>query len=154
MMLLKDIEVVVNTNSIFMNTSRNVIGEIYFKIGDFYFPAEGWDDFVVVILGWWQKDIMNIRNDRIGTVYELDFMDGPWFVKGNKISEHTIELEFVRDKSDSQQIIFTCLCQVAQLQQSILHATEKLLTELKSRKWHSDDIEELDRIWRLLKSLN
>ena len=153
-MLLKDIEVVVNTNSIFMNTSRNVIGEIYLKIGDFFFPEEGWNDFVVVILGWWQKNIMNIKNDRIGTVYEFDFMDGPWFMKGKKISEYTIGLEFVRNKSDSQQIVFTCLCQVAQLQQSILNATEKLLIELKSRKWHSDDIEELDKIWRLLQSLN
>lgn len=137
-----------------MNSSNNVIGELYLKVENFCFPEEGWNDFVVVVLGWWQKTIMNIRNSKIGTTHEFDFMDGPLFVKSTKISEDTMELEFTKEKSDSRQIFFTCVCKISQFQEAILNVTKKLLMELKSRKWHSDDIEELERMWKLLNSPN
>lgn len=32
----------------------------------------------------------------------------------------------------------------------LLNATKQLLNEFKHRKWHSEDIEELEKMWNIL----
>ncbi|MCG8419070.1 MAG: hypothetical protein MJE77_14135, partial [Proteobacteria bacterium] len=35
------------------NASRSITGDLYFDFDGFPFPAERWNDFVVVIIAWW-----------------------------------------------------------------------------------------------------
>ncbi|HEM7168437.1 TPA: hypothetical protein U2K68_004268, partial [Providencia stuartii] len=56
--------------------STQVFSEIYFKIGNTFFPEEKWDDFSVIILDWWLKKACNIKSDDKSV---FNFMDGPYY---------------------------------------------------------------------------
>ncbi|GIN86918.1 hypothetical protein J6TS2_33040 [Heyndrickxia sporothermodurans] len=131
--------------------SHNVItGKIYFSIEDRFFPEKGWEDFVVVILAWWLKALLNLKNSRNGITQVFEFMDGPLFVRGTKISEDIVEMQFIKEKADFEHIYFTCQCSINQLKNTLITTTKYLLKELERRNLESDDIEELERMWKIL----
>jgi hypothetical protein len=55
----------------------SIIGRIWFAAGADAFPAAGWSDFVVVVLGWWIGQLLDLRKGRNDHL-EFRFMDGPF----------------------------------------------------------------------------
>jgi hypothetical protein len=53
-------------------------GKIHVRFGDVAFPDTDWDDFVVVVLGWWLEEIRNLIWGGSGA--QMWFMDGPFIV--------------------------------------------------------------------------
>ena len=46
--------IIIGENSNLNQGSSGLItGEIYFEENNNYFPEKGWNDFTVIILGWW-----------------------------------------------------------------------------------------------------
>jgi len=77
-------------------TKRTITGHLFVQVGDFFFPEKGWDDFVVVVLGWWIENAILLD----GPVVEVDnlFMDGPYsFRSRREPGEKTVALTFLRD---------------------------------------------------------
>ena len=67
-------------------------GEIYFKIGEKYFPSINWTDFISRVLSMWSNEIIELlqgKNDIL-----LMFMDGPYAIHISFKSENTIYLSF------------------------------------------------------------
>jgi len=84
---IETIEIIVDRNTIELNEiSNNVFGEIYVRIGDkYFFPGIGWTDFVVNLLLWWLKSLYKIIKSEKEKSFELQFMDGPYLIKGKKL---------------------------------------------------------------------
>lgn len=143
--MVEKVEIIVDYSSLTISSRKSILGDVYWKVGNRFFPEEGWNDFVIVIMSWWLKTINNIKNGQLKSNYEFIFMDGPLFITSTKISEEILKLEFIKDKRDSQEIYFTALCNINQLQKSLLNASKGILDDIKIKKWHSDDIEELKR---------
>ena len=57
--------------------SPRVTGVTYVAIGERTYPEIGWNDFPVVILGWWCEALARLSSKRDARV-ELRFMDGPF----------------------------------------------------------------------------
>ncbi|WP_148314476.1 hypothetical protein [Sorangium cellulosum] len=56
-----------------------VTGVVYFDFGpEQRFPVAGWNDFVVVVAGWWLAALSQIT--RTGGENVLRFMDGPYWI--------------------------------------------------------------------------
>ncbi|WP_437966774.1 hypothetical protein WMF04_45615 [Sorangium sp. So ce260] len=56
-----------------------VTGVVYFDFGpEQQFPVVGWNDFVVVVAGWWLAALNQIT--RTGGEIVLRFMDGPYWI--------------------------------------------------------------------------
>lgn len=53
--------------------ASRVTGPIWIEIGDYAFPAKGWDDFPLVLLNWWIDSAASGAKSM-----SFDFMDGPY----------------------------------------------------------------------------
>ena len=141
--MLKNIEIIVDTESLSMyEKSKNIIGEIYIKLEDIYFPQFKWTDFVIVILGWWLEAILKISTSRKNMSSKLMFMDGPVYMRAIKVNEDIIEIELIeRDVVQSR-----LECSINQLMNSLLMAAKKVISEIENRNWASRDIDSLKSI--------
>jgi len=59
-----------------MGLTSSVSGTLFIEIGDVYFPAHGWGDFVVPVLDWWMEEAMKLTLP--GVEARNIFMDGPY----------------------------------------------------------------------------
>ncbi|EFV75034.1 MULTISPECIES: hypothetical protein [Cytobacillus] len=148
---LVEIKINICLDTLSMDDYNLITGEIYFSVDNQYFPDEKWDDFIVVILAWWHKAILNLNySRRNGIVQKFEFMDGPLFIRGTKISEDILEMEFINEKIDYEHILFTCQTSIIKFKKNLIKSTRQLLKELKNRNWQSDDIEELEKMCKIL----
>lgn len=104
------------------------------------FPAAGWDDFVVVILGWWARALLTtIRSNSVrGRVH---FMEGPHGVDV-AISSGILHFKFIsRDcevgTGESALIPFV---------NALISQSRKILHACRSREWWSADADTLESL--------
>lgn len=80
--------IVFDQSTLHQSKKGSVTGVVYFDFGEErQFPVVGWNDFVVVIAGWWLAALDTISHTKADTV--LRFMDGPFWIavlaeKGSK----------------------------------------------------------------------
>ena len=128
-------EIIVNTDSFYESSS--IIGKIYFQIGDFFFPEEGWDDFAVVILSWWLHAFKNSE-----TVFSMLFMDGPFEVNVVRSEGKTLELTFIH----KEKKLFIVSCAEEVLKKQLLNAARKILIKSSQENWTTSAIAGLQKV--------
>lgn len=141
---MNNLEINIGLDTLYINGSNNIIGEINFQFNNKYFPGEGWDDFVVIILMWWNKAMLDLNSSEQSEI-DFDFMDGPFLIRANKIAEDTVKLSFIKRKVESEQILFIYQTSIKEFKNKLVKSTQLLLTELSKRDWKSDEIEELKK---------
>ncbi len=59
----------------------NITGVIYLQVGDVHFPEPDWNDFPVIILRWWLKELLRLWHGELksGESIECLFMDGDFY---------------------------------------------------------------------------
>ncbi len=101
------INLIINPNSVRLSKtkiSEQVFSEIYFNIhDDTFFPEKGWDDFSVVIMGWWLERSLAIRE---GSKTILNFMDGPYYLEISELDENYTIL-FISDKYNVKKVLYS-----------------------------------------------
>src|SRR5699024_2465646 len=110
------------------------------------FPEKGWNDFVVVILTWWHDALINlIQSEQNGTEQAFEFMDGPLSVKAIKMSENVLELQFIKERRETEEIFFTVNTRITEFKKALLKSVDELLAELRRKNWQTDDVKELEK---------
>lgn len=112
----------------------SITGRIWFEFGVKPFPDLRWDDFVVVILGWWIPSLQS--NAR---VHRLRFMDGPYLLEVHRDHRGTAVVKCV----ESEAVGGEFQVDFVRLREQILDAGRSALQECKARRWKSRDIEGL-----------
>jgi len=91
--VLTDFEIVIDPDSLRVRTSTT--GTIYVRAGSIFFPEIGWNDFPLVILGWWTAALIRLLEGQ-SDQEEWEFMDGPYLVRLTGNAEGRAKLAFVR----------------------------------------------------------
>ncbi|KNY26497.1 hypothetical protein Bccel_1762 [Pseudobacteroides cellulosolvens ATCC 35603 = DSM 2933] len=92
--MINELEIIANTNS--LQKRRNITGEIFFKVGEFSFPEQNWNDFIIIVLVWWLSAYKTfVENDK--QPFKLIFMDGSFEIKIKRITEGILVLNFFED---------------------------------------------------------
>ena len=101
------ISLIINPDSIRVSKSKistQIFSEIYFQLNDgTFFPEEKWDDFAVVILGWWLQEALSINTDN---KHIFNFMDGPYYLEVSLVDDFYM-LTFINDRYDEKKKIFS-----------------------------------------------
>jgi len=64
-------------------------GNIWLEFDGKHFPAQHWNDFVVVLLGWWTNALLRLLRD--SSIKEtVSFMEGPYAVEVTRISSEKL----------------------------------------------------------------
>ena len=117
--------------------TKSITGNIYFQIDDFFFPEEGWNDFVVIILSWWLRALENNKND-----FELLFMDGPLKIIAKTAKENEISLLFMHGET----CVYKTDCTKSDLEKQLLKAAGKTLRKVSEEKWEAVEIDGLREV--------
>jgi len=137
------LNILVNELSLEQNKRGTITGEVYFQVGNTYFPESHWSDLIVVILTWWNKSINLIITSSVGVSAEFNFMDGPYFVKGIKKDEEVVTLSFYKRNLTNDELLYTVNTEILELKSRIVEASARVLNTVQSRQWHSDEISKL-----------
>jgi hypothetical protein len=77
--------------------ARPITGVLYFEVAGHCFPDERWSDFPVIVTSWWLDGINNLQA-RPETEALFRFMDGPYFVRVQRVGGDLVNLRFVEDR--------------------------------------------------------
>jgi hypothetical protein len=113
-------------DSIAMSPRGTVTGNVWLIVDGKDFPAHQWNDFIVVILGWWAAALLRLlQNSR---KYELiHFMDGPYVVEvsyppgGLLHFRALVDGHRLAEKSRGQQSAETFLAELVSHSGKVLH---------------------------------
>ena len=140
---MDNVKVNVEIESLALTSSKAITGEIYFESTDGCFPEIHWNDFVVVILIWWIEVIGRIKKAAVGESDEFLFMDGPYLVRGCKIDQNIMRMDFVKSQLKGEQILSSMNCDVSSFGESVLTTAKRVVAEINKRKWEANELDKL-----------
>lgn len=130
----------VNNDSLYLNNSNQIIGEIYFeKNGYLFFPEEKWSDFVVIILSWWTEKFRYFEYASIGEFIELGFMDGPLLIRIERISKNALRIVGIKENSYNKEVLFKADTNYNVLKRSLLNVSKSVLGFVKLKNWETEE---------------
>lgn len=121
--------------------SSNVTGIVFFEFGAFQFPERDWNDFVVVILGWWLDATTKLMAAGEGEA-ELYFMDGSYSLRISMVGD-SFRVRRGCDEAVTEGEPFELEVDALTFLQAIRDASKSVLSACASRAWAIADIEAL-----------
>jgi len=136
-MLEERVRVVVDAGGMTAYEDGAVTGVVYWRAGQIAFPEEGWDDFVVIVLGWWARSLREFAGGQVDET-RLDFMDGPFWLR--LVREGALVHVECVDWGRGASVVGEFRVSEARLTSAVLTAAEAVLAECRSRGVVSEDL--------------
>ena len=92
--------IIVDADSLSFRPRGSATGNIWLVIGGCEFPALQWNDFVVVILGWWVESLLRLLRNS-STKETVNFMDGPYVVEVSRTPSGGLHLRALEGSNRS-----------------------------------------------------
>ena len=137
------LDVAVDLTDLERTQKGSIVGRVWLVLDDYAFPEPAWSDLIVVVLGWWIEELLQIQSADQPTM-NLLFMDGPYSVRLRAPSEGDAwAVSLLRDRgpigSNPEAAGFA---QRGQLAASVLNVAREVITACQRKGW-SDDQEVL-----------
>lgn len=147
--LMQDARVEARTNDLTLTEAGLVFGGVWLRVDGVAFPAEGWTDFVVVVLGWWADAAAELLTGNAVPI-EVDFMDGPYRAR-LRLADGGWNLDLL-ERGRTLLVLRTVLVDGRLLATSVIRASERVLEACLKYGWVSTDTSRLDVALRRLKA--
>ena len=134
--------IVISEESIRQHSSGQITGIIYWQIGDQCFPDSKWDDFIVVIIGWWAEAIVKLMNGDSSSEV-LSFMDGPFLLRCTTTT-NVVRCEFI-DPRLEDSIVQIWLGNLHEIGQTALDVGNNILRICQTRNFYNHDTKLLEK---------
>jgi hypothetical protein len=118
---------------------------IHIEIGNERFPNAMWDDFAVVIMGWWIEQVIELRSGT-SSVALWDFMDGPYSLEIQRSHEDCCIVNCIMRGVKGSKVIARREVSLKQITQEIIEASESLLGFIKKAAVWDNDSQKLESI--------
>lgn len=141
---MRKFSIKIDEASLLRNKRGLVTGRIYIVAGDIVFPHQEWDDFIVVILGWWIEAIQTLHNGETESAY-LRFMDGPYHIQITANDKKAINMEFI-DTHDDKGLVGTSPISIEELYGAVQEAASEIAAIAKRNKWEDSDMAQLQKL--------
>jgi hypothetical protein len=127
----------------------SITGEISVRLGNEAFPDARWNDFVVVIMGWWLEEIHKLTTG-VASISYCRFMDGPyWFSVGSGRGGNL--LVRCMDDKNGVKCVSEGLCTRESVLSSVLFAADLTIRKCQDESWLSSVLESLIRSYDALR---
>lgn len=134
--------------SIRMRIDGPATAAICFEFPAREFPAPGWNDCAVVILGWWVAALLRLTRNE--SAYEvLHFMEGPYCVEVTQTSPGQLHFRAMEGPVRASEVAVSDERAVTFIQ-GLLLASRSLLDVCRASGWWSPDAQALDETSRTL----
>ena len=131
--------------SLVKTATDSISGTFYVKLGEFVFPDDKWNDFIVIILDWWLNDLLLIITNPIHKI-TCNFMDGSFRFEISPKIDGFCEINFFSNNSFISNGIINKLVLI----NDMLSVSNTVLRACKKNGWSTTDIEKLKDSYRRL----
>ena len=147
----EEVFLILEDTSLERYSSEKIFGNIYLNSAYRYFPEKDWNDFVVIILGWWIDSLAKLHSNQSSEEI-FNFMDGSYAFLIKKIDTKLCHLIFYDTGNDVviEEIINSSFKKISE---SIFMSACRLEEYCLNRNWIDDDIRELLRSIKKYKSI-
>ena len=138
-----DARIVVEPSTMRPTKGGPVTGSIWIDLGRQQFPENGWNDFVVVVLGWWASAADRLLSGE-SDQEAVNFMDAPYRVHVTRSSADAWNVVLLdRRGSEEGREVGKEIVSSRSLIESIVRAAELVLAECRRQKWWSQEAQAL-----------
>ncbi len=122
---------------------RNITGIIALRVGEAYFPEREWNDFPVIILGWWLTELLQLWRGEPEAAEGVicAFMDGAFYYSVSAQGERWL-IECVEGTLD-EEIVAEAEVDRAGFMKEMLACAAQLLNACHARNWRTADTDKL-----------
>jgi hypothetical protein len=123
--------------------SGSITGVIWLQMDAIAFPEQGWNDFVVVILGWWTNEasaLVAATKNR----GEFGFMDGPFMVSVIANGD-TWQLDCNKRGRNGTALVHKATVTATEIASGLIHCADIALKRCDKNGWSHADVDELRR---------
>lgn len=140
-MIMANFHIVLSTDEGMLRSQaaggRSLILPVHIQVGSISFPDPNWDDFAVVILGWWAEQISTLKTKCINSAV-FRFMDGPYEVRVVPDASEMCILIGIEDGLRASEL-FRASASLDEIMIEIVQKAEYLLQSLqKINLWDKD----------------
>src|SRR4030095_5433635 len=131
---------------------RLVSGPIWLEINGESFPGRGWEEFPVVILGFWLTNLQPVvfdKSHRCG----CPFMDGPYRFDIDVVEPKQWAVTFVDREANKEKILLTAKVDSDVVLNSIVSSAEAVVSVCRRKQWFDDDLSNLEGLIRDTKAI-
>jgi hypothetical protein len=147
---VQNLRIVLNAGSIEQHSNGGVTGTVFWEIDGHGFPDNAWNDFVVVVIGWWMKSVIRLLTGR-SSAERMEFMDGPYCILCD--TKGTSALCKFIDRRKKDRVVASWTCPTEVLAQEIYRAGEAVLDICGSMGISNTDVGVLHQELRVLNEL-
>ena len=137
----------VDESSFEVSSSGMVTGGVWIQLGDYSFPEQRWNDFVVVVMSWWCEALNGLVGSDASAVCR--FMDGPYEFHLSYKDADTIGISFA--EGAKRGIVREAVVDRTQFLTDLRFAAKRALGFCNNQRITNADIINLRRQVRLLK---
>jgi hypothetical protein len=130
-----------DASALHRSATGSITGPLFLEIGGDAFPEPGWNDFPVVVLGWWIRAVLDLQ--RTGASCTCMFMDGPFEFELKRASPSAWELRLVERSVAAVQVVRSVRVNPAEILLAVHAAADAVLKFCNERSWSSRDVDEL-----------
>ena len=146
-------KIVIDDNSNLSQGSSGLItGNIYFEENNEFFPEEGWNDFPVIVLGWWIYSFLSFVRQNSET-FEFCFMEGAFKLVGVARQNELIEIYAIHYNGHTKERKNWGYTNKKEVQNMLMKACRKLFREVTFSAISNDRIVALKKMFGELKEL-
>lgn len=146
------VEINIDVDTLKMSSSGAISADIWFVLSDQAFPADDWNDFVVVILTWWLTELSSLEKSKLGLARNLQFMDGPFIVHLLFDSNDEVKIECTERTATTTKTVSVGFCKASDIWNAVLSATEKILDAIEKRGWETVETQRLGDLYNFVLS--
>jgi len=132
---------VVETASLRFRPDGPATGNVWLVLNGQEFPMRGWNDFVVVILGWWAAALLLVlRNESPHEMVE--FMDGPYAVEVSRTLSGTLWFRALEGPGRNSEVVIGEGL-IKPFAVGLVAQSREVLNACRRQGWWSEDAETL-----------
>jgi hypothetical protein len=133
---------IVEPNSVKTRKGGPATGNIWLEINGAGFPKQHWNDFVVVLLGWWVNALLRLIHGARAS-QEVHFMEGPYAVELTKAASGTLQLRAFECATPTKEIAAGEVA-IGPFITGLIAQSRELLDVCRELAWWSKDADELE----------
>ncbi len=133
---------VTETESLRVRPGGPATANIWLDINGCQFPMHRWNDFAVVVMGWWAVALLRLFRG-VSSVERVDFMDGPYTVEVSKTSSGTLHFRALKG-SDRTDEVAIAEGPAMPFVLGLISQSREILDACKRHAWWSKDADVLE----------
>ncbi len=134
---MSEFKTTVKVNTFSRTKLGRTTGVIFCSLEGYDFPVYNWDDFPIVILGWWIDSLNSLGEE--GSSQELLFMDGPFALNLTVVERGWCEIEGVEGGVISSLGIYS----IDEIKSSFNETAREIIDFCIEKNWDYEDVRSL-----------